>query len=390
MRIIGADAASNELVCVVLEEKPQDHQHAYHTETFHHVPTNTLGLKMLLELKPDVVVVEPTGMKYIRFWLVNLAKQGIEIRLVHNAKLPAYRKSLDLPDKDDYADSLALASYYFEYKDVAQRWVTQRDPDICRMRELLHRIESMNRAKNALINRLKQNLRSEFPEHANAKESARLFWGWVAGIRQSKNYDAEIAQSAGLGISEFTRFDAKHFYEIVDHIARLEKEIKQIQSLSKFAKYMAAFQRWQIGCRIAAALLGQIYPIESLLDDNAQPKVISTWGKKTKRRKKTKKRLSLRKFKKCLGVAPVREWSGKQSKKSRKAGSALARKSLWRWVFTKLERSQTKLLPHVEDLRGLLREMKQGGVPIKKVRSRIWVKMVTKLFYDIVYGITKL
>ncbi len=386
MKIVGADACSDQLVCCILEEKPTDFRSVWHSQEYMHIPTNTFGLKMMLELKPDVVVLEPTGMRYIKFWLVNLARHGVEVRLVHNTKLPIYRKSLDLPDKDDYADSLALAGYYFEYKDVAHRWVTQRDPDICKMREILHRIESMNRAANAYINRLKQSLSSEFPEHAKAKECARLFWGWLAGVRESKKYDAKLAESEGVGISEFTRFDARHYYDIITHVDKLEKQIKVLQSKSKFCKYMKAFKHWQVGTRIAAALLCQIFPIESLLDEQGKPIVISTWGKKTKRQKKTKKRLSLRKFKKCLGVAPVREWSGKQNRAAKKAGSALARKSLWRWVFTKCDRKDTKLLPHVEELRIMLHRMKADGVPIMKARSRVWVRLVKSLFYEIVYS----
>jgi transposase len=70
----------------------------------------------LLALKPDVALMEPTGVNYQRLWGVQLAKVGVEVRLVSNNKLPSYRKTLDLPDKDDDADALALACYYFDYQ----------------------------------------------------------------------------------------------------------------------------------------------------------------------------------------------------------------------------------------------------------------------------------
>ena len=384
--VIGADVCSDKLVCCSLTQKPTDIRAAHRgQELFYDIPTSTLGLKMLLELEPDVVILEPTGMKYIKFWLVNLAKHGVEVRLVHNTKLPAYRKSLDLPDKDDPADALALACYYFDYKDVPYRWVSQRDPDVCRLRELLHRVEAFNRSVNCSINRLKQVLSSEFPEHANATTDARAFWGWVAGLRESKRYDKEIAESDGLGISEFTKLDAEILYKQMMHLKELELMIKSILRKPKFAPYMKVFARWQIDARLAVAILGQIFPLESLLKDG-QPEIERSRAKHSKRGK-TKKRLSLRRFKKCLGVAPVREYSGKTDKKSKKSGSALARKSLWRWVFTKLERKTVRLNSTVEPFRQYLLAAKEAGVPVKKARARTWTRVVKGLFYDLVYSL---
>ncbi|MEB3281879.1 MAG: transposase [Lyngbya sp.] len=382
--IIGADACSDKLVVCSLQGKPTDVRAAHRGAVdFLEIPTNSVGLKMLLALEPDVVVIEPTGTKYIKFWLFNLPKHGVEVRIVHNAKLPPYRKSLDLPDKDDTADALALACYYFDYKDTPYRWVSHRDSDICKLRELLHRIEAFNRSVNISINRLKQVLTYEFPENTKKGTDAPLFWGWVAGLRQSKRYDRELVASDGMGISSYTKIDAQILYTQIIHTRELEAEIKAIMCKPKFAPYMRVFKRWQMSTRIAAGLLCQIFPFESLLKDG-KPEIERSRGKNLSG-KKTKKRLSLRRFKKCLGVAPVREYSGKSDKKAKKAGSALARKCIWRWTFAILEKKNVKLNAHTLPFREKLNEMKKNKVPVKKARSWVWNKAVIRIFYDLYY-----
>ena len=83
----------------------------------------------------------------------------------------------------------------------------------------------------------------------------------------------------------------------------------------------------------------------------------------------------------------MREYSGKTDKKARKSGSALARKSLWRWVFTKLERKTVRLNSTVEPFRQDLLAAKEAGVPVQKARSRTWTRVVKSLFYDLVYSL---
>ncbi len=75
---------------------------------------NSEGIKALLALKPDIAVMEPTGVNYSRLWGTHLARAGVEVRLVGHKELRNYRSShLSLPDKDDDADALALACYYW-------------------------------------------------------------------------------------------------------------------------------------------------------------------------------------------------------------------------------------------------------------------------------------
>lgn len=389
--VLGADACKDKLVVIAISEIPEDPQAFHQGGEFEEIPTNAEGLKRMLEIKPDVVVMEPTGIKYIKFWLTNLARAGIEVRLVHNCKLPKYRDTLGLPDKDDYADALALACYYLQYHAVESRWCRQRDPDVCKIRELILRIESLERSCNVFINRLKQSLASEFPEMASATKGAVLFWSWLAGRRENKRYDALLAACEGaLGISSYTRFDAKILDDLLNHIDEVEGQLKEILALPKFKPYTRVFWDWKIGDRMIAVFIGQIFPLESFLEEG-KPIVRITPGKKSqgkKVRNKTKKRIGLRKFKKCMGLAPVREYSGSSLKRSKKSGSAFARKTWWRWVFSVIERKMVKLPDKLKGYRDWIEKAKATpATTIFKSRATLAQTACKDLFYDLVRSV---
>ena len=137
MKIFGADACKDRLVLCCLEALPSDPREDFLDAEFLEIPTTSNGLRAFLKLEPDVVILEPTGMHYIKFWLHHLAENGVEVRLVHNTRLPKHRTEiLDLRDKDDEAEAYSLAIYYFMHKDSDKRWVRFREPAIQQMREL--------------------------------------------------------------------------------------------------------------------------------------------------------------------------------------------------------------------------------------------------------------
>jgi hypothetical protein len=120
---------------------------------------------------------------------------SLESELGHK-ELRNYREhQLSLPDKDDDADALALACYYFDYCDSPRRFVQIRDLTTTRIRELVLRLAHLNRVQSPIINRLRQDLAWQFPEvaHINSKRGANgevpLLWGWLCGERQSKRYE---------------------------------------------------------------------------------------------------------------------------------------------------------------------------------------------------------
>lgn len=386
MRIFGADACSDRLVLCCLENLPDNPREDFLDAEFIEIPTNSKGLTAFLSLDPDVVILEPTGMHYIKFWLHHLEAEGVEVRLVHNTRLPKHRTEiLDIPDKDDEADAYSLATYYFMHKDSEKRWVRFREPIIQQMRDIYFKLGHNARVSTAIINRLHQVLTHEFPEMATKSKDAPLFWGWVAGIRNSKRYDNLQSLSKGLGISEATRFDASTLYHYITETKRLEDELEQLYlDEPGFDRYRPVFDDFGFGVKAAAIILCQIYPFEDFLGNNGQPIVKLTKGRYSKKR--TKKYLSLRRFKKALGDAPVREWSG-NSRKSKKGGSALCRMTIWQWLQTRIvTRSSNAALKNERGnyYRAMYQAGKNKKQPDLKIRARIRHQAIEDLFYCLV------
>ena len=75
--------------------------------------------------------MEPTGINYQLLWGTQLARIGVEVRLVGYEELRSFRKHhLGLPDKDDDADALALAIYGWDYLEALRRFVQVRSQTI--------------------------------------------------------------------------------------------------------------------------------------------------------------------------------------------------------------------------------------------------------------------
>ncbi|WGV25945.1 hypothetical protein QI031_00005 [Halotia branconii CENA392] len=142
-----------------MTDKPDQPRQFYYECPFYCLSANSQGIKQLLELKPDIALMEPTGNNYSKLWGTHLARAGVEVRLVGHRELRNYRANhLALPDKDDDADSLALACYYFDYHSDQRRFVQIRDQTIVKIRELVLRLAHLNRVQSPIINRLRQDL----------------------------------------------------------------------------------------------------------------------------------------------------------------------------------------------------------------------------------------
>jgi hypothetical protein len=75
--------------------------------------------------------MEPTGVNYQLLWGTQLARAGVEVRLVRDKELRSFREHhLGLPDKDDDADALALAIYGWDYLESPRRFVQVRSQPI--------------------------------------------------------------------------------------------------------------------------------------------------------------------------------------------------------------------------------------------------------------------
>lgn len=391
LRVLGLDICKSSVVACLLTERPDRPRDFYYSVEFLKIKADASGIKQLLEFKPDVALMEPTGINYQRLWGVQLAKAGVKVCLVSNNKLPAYRSTLDLPDKDDEADALALACYYFDYQHLPRRFLQVRDSTIVRVRELCFRLAHYNRVQSPIINRLRQDLAWQFPEVMNVRsvlgmagDVPPLLWGWISGQRTSAKYDRLYDLTVGSGLIEETRFAAKMLCDFQLQERKIELELfGLIQSDVRFLPYRKVFAQFGFGLRVQALILTQIYPIESFFGDDGQPEICINRGRNSK--KPTKKRYSERCFMKTLGCAPTRAWSGDEQKKCYKSGSDVCRTALWQWIFTRIEPSYSRLNNAIgQKLSAYFLECKNQGQPIKLVRSRLAAKAVRMLWRELV------
>ncbi|NEQ35874.1 MAG: hypothetical protein F6K40_06070 [Okeania sp. SIO3I5] len=103
----------------------------------------------------------------------------------------------------------------------------------------------------------------------------------------------------------------------------------------KFSEYISVMQDdFQFGLNQQAIILSQIYPIEKFFGSDYRPEIIVSTGKVSG--KPTTKDLSLRRFRKILGVVPVRDWSGSK-KVHYRSGSILAMNAFWSWCFVRVD-----------------------------------------------------
>ncbi|MDZ7970300.1 MAG: IS110 family transposase [Nostoc sp. DedSLP03] len=390
IRILGLDVSKSSVSACLLLEKPSDPRQFYYECPFFKLSADAKGIQDLLALNADIALLEPTGSNYSKLWGTHLARSGVEVRLVGHKELRNYRANhLALPDKDDDADALALACYYFDYQQDPRRFVQIRDREIVRIRELVLRLAHLNRVQSPIMNRARQDLAWQFPEVALVKslrsESglAPMLWGWLAGIRKSTRYDRLYSQTVGLGITDTVREHAKRICDLQSEEHVIEAELRQLLADSRFEHYRAVFKKFGFGDRLTAIVLSQIYPIEGFLNAEGKPEVRIRQGRNSK--KPTKRHLSLRRFQKALGAAPSLEASGDSRKSKVVGGSDLCRKSLWQWVFTRIEPKRSRLKNDIGKTLGEQLDIeKAAGRSVKLVRNRIAAKGARLLFRELI------
>lgn len=387
MRVVGLDVCKNSVVACILDDvRPTEPRQFYYDANFPRFYTDSSGIKSLLALKPDVAVMEPTGVNYMKLWAAHLASSGVKIVLVGHKQLRSYRENLGLPDKDDPADALALACYYLEHSMSDSRFVRQRDPIIAQIRDLVLRLFHLNRVQSPIINRIRQDLAWQFPEVANIGLDATLFWGWLAEERKAKKYDNLYAQTVGLGLQPETRNSARAICELQRRERVLELQMRACMKDLRFTQYRKVFASFGFGERVEALILSQIYPLENYLLDG-KPEVRIRKGKNSGQ--PTKRHLSRRRFQKALGVAPTREDSGDKHS-SKKAGSQLCRMALWQWLFTRIEPQRNRVKSHLGKTLGELLDAEKKTRPVKLARSRVCSKAAAILFRELVKELSQL
>ena len=385
MKVLGIDVAKSSVVCCLLSNKPSDIREVYRDSNyFYKFNADAQDIQSLLELFPDCAILEPTGVNYSRLWQTRLQQAGVKVCLVGHNELSSYRKSLGLPDKDDEADALALASYFFDYSHMPRRFLSIREPSVYFLRESIFDLEHYARVRNAITNRLKQQLAWQFPEVSNYSVKRKflglspLLWRWLAGFSQSSRYDRLYCQSAGEGLTANTRKTAKILCDIYELELSIETEVAEVLKESRFSSYIEVFKNFGFGERLQALLLSEIFPIEKFLGLDGKPEIIISTGKISG--KPTKKNLSKRRFKKALGAAPTRDWSGER-RGYKKTGPALVKSKLYLFILTRIAPKKSRLDNEIgKKLGGMFDEMKQQKQPTRKSWGKIRCKVVEMLY----------
>jgi len=402
--IVGIDVSRSSIAACFMLEKPSNPRDDYFDadiEVFHSNIENLNRLKTKIEsFQADrvVAICEPTGMNYARLWMNKLNDWGCEIRMISNSKLPNYRAELMGKEgksgvKTDDIDAFAIACWYFDKPETS--YLKIRDALVSQIKGICLRLEHLNRVQSPIVNRMRQELAWQCPEVALVKSAklqddlAPLLWGWLAGRRKSKKYDRILEATIGSGIEPQTRWAAKQYCEIEDEIFKLRKELTQLIDNPQFDEYRQIFTKFGFGYQLQGYLLGAIYPIGDFLQDN-QPEVKIRKNRQTG--KESKLKLSERRFMRAVGMGVVREDSG-QKKKGKQSGSALCRKALWQWCFTRLEVSRNN--PPLQFTYGQgknaeqmspaenLKRRKKGGTPVKLARQPVIARCIRELFKEL-------
>jgi len=391
MRIVGLDVCKSSVVACLLTKFPTHPKQYFRTTKFPTFKAGDVGIQALLELKPDIAVIEPSGVHYSKLWAKVLEYENIEVRWVGHVQLRSYRQNLRLPSKNDKADALALACYCWQYLEQSEYFLRFNPAPVAKLREIYLQLHHLNRVQNPIINRLRQSLAYEFPEVAQTRSLRRThvdippLWGWLAQTRSSPYYERIYAKSVtrayGIEISEFTRMHAQRLCSLQLQENQLEAELELLLRVPEYQPYLKVFACFGFGLRTKALLLSQIYPIQSYLGSGNKPIVEFERGNNGKLQKQHR---SLRSFKLRLGLGLVEDSSGDYHQWVA-GGSSLCRKALWLWEFTRIEPIKVRPKNEIGEQLGAYRDqLREGGTPAKVVQSRVCVKAVTLLFKKLV------
>lgn len=392
-KFLGIDVSAHFVVYALLEQDIDDLNSylKYNGQTIKKVYPNSYGIQEILSLGATHAILEPTGVNYSKIWAQTLASAGVVILWVGHCELASFRRDNRLVGKNDYADALALATYGLR-RHEKKKYFIKFDPFSIsgEIRQLSLQLSHLNRCQSPIVNRIRQGLAYELPEiaeHSASKSDdlAAPLWRWIAGRKvstQSNNkFNKLLDKSIGNGISDFTRHHAKRLCDIHDQEIEIERSLFGIVNNPLFDKYNEVFDIFKFGRRVRAMLLSTIYPFETFLDGDRKQIVESVPNRCNK--KTSKRYRSLSSFKLSVGFGLVEKSSGKEMKWS-PGGSNLCRIALWQWEFTCIEIK--RLRPQSEQglwLGEYRDKLKANGLNMRLVRSRVCVKTVEMLFYEL-------
>jgi hypothetical protein len=334
MKIAGIDVSRNAVTVCILEELPRDLKRFKSRWKPMKFKADQEGISDLLKLEFDAAILEPTGYHYSKLWAHHLIANNRDVRWVGHWEVASYREAWKCFNKSDKADAIALACYGLERWDRPQFFLSPCQQEI---KQLYLQLESLNRIKNPIANRLRQQLTHQIPEIAEKaanrswlKPNPPGIWLAISGEKVSKKWSGEFDQTIGTGLSPFSRGLAAQLCQLERQEYDLECLIAIELAKPEYAAYMQVFERFDFGERTSSALLGAIYPIEQFLNEYNRPIIEHV---ETKPGKRSGRNRSLSAFKLACGVGMTWHQSG-DYEGWKPGGRSDVRRALWRWCMT--------------------------------------------------------
>jgi hypothetical protein len=297
------------------------------------------AIKLLKDIDPDAIVMEPTGVWYSKLWAKMAEHLGIEVKWIGHSDLAFNRGAYGFEDKDDRTDAFCLAVSYFhpDYNNQ-NKWLTWRAGLIADVNDRILELESLDSTSKIFTQQLRQRLKYEFPEcadraisNARTKDGCTAWVGWLAEIHTSKQiqfgYNKSIAIELGIPITRYTRDHAAALAGNQIREVRLENDLQELLFDPAFDRYRPILEKFGFGLKMQGTILTNIYPFEKFLRDDRP--YIERWQDDVKWHKRNR---SLAGFQISLGMGKRLIQSG-DSKVLKYAGSSFARTKLYCWIM---------------------------------------------------------
>ena len=399
MKIIGLDIGRGSAVLCCLEFFPDNIQQHYRSmiraKAFIKLTTSTAGVERLKQLKPDGIVLEPTGHWYAHFWVTVARHLQIKVYWVGNSDLDKLRGSYGFVNKRDSEDALCLAATYFDPRfvnsDGSKRYLAfyyHNHYLIAQIRERFLEKEQLQKIRMGLIAQTRQRLAYEYPEavnyaiEINPTKGYSVFVGWLTGRHASTLHDNRYARSVandlGISISDYTRAHAEAILTSEQRITSIIDWFTQKSEVKEFEPYLAVFDRFNFGVNLKMLLLYHCYPFEKFLSDG-KPWIEREYNDSGKLQKRDR---SLRKFQSYLGLGHRIKQSGELDKSSF-GGSKLVRSHLYIWAVCQVAPKQQRIKSDVgKQLSDRYRELRTT-VKGKDALIRILFKATRMLYREL-------
>lgn len=387
-RIIGGDVCQNSLVCWELSELPLDlraHFKNYKrikrsdSLTFYLDAANVEQFVEFIE-DADCLALEPTGRNYSELWATIAETHGVKVRWVGHPEVKYLRKSERLPDKNDQADALALATYAIKNWEKETAFLRFEPGAVAEINETYLDIKGLKTNNTATTNRCRAKLATSFPEAAfitsnPGSDGLSPLFAWISGRerytdRGKNKYDRLYKISVGLKygktITQHTRYLANQICDNHIQEALLRSNLSSlVYDRLEFAKFNQVFDLFGFGLMVRAMLLVRTYPLSRFESEGA--------------------------FKRRLGFGQEERSSG-QVESFSSSGSSIAKAELYNWSRTTVAQKrlvskvglevQAKFEEHKAKLNSKSKEEEKGqtGRFTNLVHSRTCAFTLRRLF----------